>query len=322
VALDLNFESIFIDGPVPAIVLDRDLHFVAINDAHLAMTGKVREEVIGRYVFDVFPESPERVETLKETFRRTLAGERVTFEEIPYLIELNGKPVEHFFTARPAPLRGPSGGIDHLVQYSENVTDRVRLREMNEAVMGELKHRIGNLFTVVGSIARQVARKAEDVPDFLKRFNAQLSGFLNVQKGLIADAEGNRRLRDVVDEHLSLYSTIARDRIGADGPDISLTAPEAKAMSMVIHELSTNSLKYGSIRNPEGRLSVTWDRSAPGECRLVWTEDRTATTPQEGVTGQGTHLLTAILPVRLNGSADASFGEGTFRYELTFAPVT
>lgn len=317
--MDLDFESIFLDGPVPAIVLDRDLHFVAVNDAHLAMTGKSRGEVVGRYVFEVFPESPERVKSMEETFRRTLAGERVTFEEVPYQITSNGRQIERVFTARHAPLKSPSGEIHHLVQHSEDVTETVRLRELNEAVMGELKHRIGNLFTVVGSIARQVARKAEDVPDFLERFNAQLSNFLAVQKGLITDADGNRKLKDVVDEHLSLYATIARDRIGASGADITLTARDAKAMSMVIHELSTNSLKYGSIRNPEGRLKVTWERTAPDECRLVWTEDGTATTPREVVSGQGTHLLTSVLPVRLNGSANANFAEGKFRYELRFA---
>lgn len=319
--MDLDFESIFIDGPVPAIVLDRDLHFVAVNDAHLAMTGRTRDEVVGRHVFDVFPESPERVKSMEETFRRTLAGERVVFEEVPYQIDRNGRETEHYFTARHAPIKGPSGEIGHLVQYSEDVTETVRLRELNEAVLGELKHRIGNLFTVVGSIARQVARTAEDVPDFLERFSGQLSDFLAVQKGLITDADGNRKLKDVVNEHLSLYSGIARDRIDVNGADVTLTAPVAKAMSMVIHELSTNSLKYGSIRNPEGRLVVTWDMSAPDQCRLIWTEDRIATTPEGRVSGQGTHLLTSVLPGRLNGSADALFGDGTYRYELRFAPA-
>ncbi|NNF90137.1 MAG: PAS domain-containing protein [Boseongicola sp.] len=315
--MQLDFEAIFEDSPVPKMVLDDGLCFVAANAAYLEMVGKRREDLIGRYVFDAFPDDPEQIERMLEIFRRTLKGERPAFEEIPFAIEKDGIVTDHWWSLHHAPMKGPSGEIEYLIQYSQDVTDRVRLSHMRDAVMGEMQHRIGNLFTVVGSLARQVARKAEDVPDFVRRFEDQMARFFRLQNDLSNESAEGRDIAAVIHDQLGVYFSQAEDRIKADGPKFLLSPSEAKTVSMAIHELSTNSLKYGAIRTPEARLDVRWTPTADGGVHLVWKEEGLNGAASSKAEGYGTRLLTNILPEQVNGRGIRVMDETSLRYDLT-----
>lgn len=299
------------------MVLDRDLRFVAANAAYLRMVGKTEPDLLGHYVFDVFPEEPERIKGMKKTFHEALAGGTPVFEEIPFAIEKDGVREERWFTASHGPLRGAGGEIKYLVQYSQDVTDKVRLKVMRDAVMGEMRHRIGNLFTVVNAVARQVARRAEDVPGFLKDFEKRLTDLHRAQKELGAESGESKNIRAVISEQLDVYVSHARGRISESGPEQILTPDVARALSMAIHELSTNSVKYGALRSSDGRVGVSWDAPPDGGLEIAWEETGIEEFPDEVSSGYGTHLLMRVLPAELNGRADRHFGDGTFCYKLT-----
>lgn len=315
--MPLNFEAIFLDAPVPVMVLDRQLQFVTANDAYLAMVSKPKEDLIGRYVFDVFPEEPERVKAMVEIFNKVFEGDRPVFKEIPFTLEVDGRQTEHWWTASHAPVAGPDGTIKYLVQYSENVTEQVQLRELKDAMLGEMQHRIGNFFAVVGAIGRQVARNAADVPDFMQRFNNRLEAFFTVQKQLMPGNDQRDNLLSVIEEQLDVYAASASDRITKTGPAVPLSPVEAQAISMAVHELSTNSLKYGAIRNPEGRLEISWEHARDDSISLIWQEHGITGSDGTEQTGYGTMLLTTILPRQLHGSGTRHFDGDVFRYELT-----
>jgi PAS domain S-box-containing protein len=315
--MPLNFEAILMDAPVPMMVLDRQLHFVTANDAYLTMVSKAKADLIGRYVFDVFPEEPDRVEAMVEIFQKVFEGERPVFKEIPFTIARDGKLVEHWWTASHAPVPGADGSIKYLVQYSENVTEQVHLRELKDAMLGEMQHRIGNFFAVVGAIGRQVARSAADVPDFMDRFNSRLESFFTIQKQLMPGSEQRDGLQSVIDEQLKVYAASAHDRIVKSGPDVPLSPVEAQAVSMAVHELSTNSLKYGAIRNPDGKLDISWAVDSQDTVTLTWQETGVSGSDGPEQTGYGTMLLTTILPRQLHGVGTRHFDGDTFRYELT-----
>lgn len=315
--MPLNFEAILMDAPIPMMVLDRQLKFVMANDAYLAMVSKAKDELIGRYVFDVFPEEPDRVEAMVEIFQKVFEGERPVFKEIPFTLEVDGKQVEHWWTASHAPVPGADGSIKYLVQYSENVTEQVQLRALKDAMLGEMQHRIGNFFAVVGAIGRQVARSAADVPDFMDRFSSRLESFFTIQKQLMPGSDQRDSLHSVIDEQLEVYAASASDRIAKSGPAVPLSPVEAQAISMAVHELSTNSLKYGAIRNPAGKLEISWAVDAQNNVTLTWYEIGVGTSDGTAQTGYGTMLLTTILPRQLHGVGKRHFDGDTFRYELT-----
>ena len=80
------FQSIFEDMPNAAMILDSDLKFVAANDAYCKAVQRTRAQLIGNNLFDVFPDSPERMQSVSELFQTTLAGEPTKLEAQPYMM--------------------------------------------------------------------------------------------------------------------------------------------------------------------------------------------------------------------------------------------
>lgn len=314
--MTLDFEAVFYKSPAPKMILNRKLEFVAANPAYLAMVDKSGDELLGRYVFDVFPETEDRVRQMTTVFEETFDGKDVSVTEIPFRITIDGTVREQWWTARHALLPDPAGGAPHLIQFSENVTEQVKMREMRNALMGELQHRVGNLFAIVGAIARQTARVAGDVPGFLSEFESRLRSLVRVNRQLRGDGEGGDTMASVIDHQLAVHTAEARDRIKVEGPDYPLSMLQAQAVSMAVHELATNSMKYGAIGCADGAISITWDRLPGDGCFLRWHETGIGTQTQPEKAGYGTMLLTTIIPSQLDGSAAREFGAESFTYSL------
>lgn len=316
----LDFEAVFNRSPAPTMILNRKLEFVAANEAYYVATGTSPETLIGRYVFDVFPEVEERVEDMKRVFETAFSGEPVVLEETPFRIHFEGRIEERFWTIRHALVKGRDGEGDHMIQFSEDVTEKVRIREMRDALTGELQHRIGNTFSIVGALARQTGRKATDVADFLTRFEERLASLVSVNRQLSHDtAASDSTIAWVVDQQLKTHAQEAVERISVKGPDYSLSMRQSQAISMAIYELATNSLKYGAIGQPSGRIDVSWEHLPEGGCRLRWRETGIEGKERPEKTGYGTLLLTSIIPSQVGGQARREIGPDFFDYHLEIA---
>ena len=98
----LSYQSLFRATSMPTLVLDTRLFIVEVNDAYLKATGRIREQLVGRNVFNAFPDSPDNanstsLETLRESFERVLQNREV--DKIPllkYNIPLGNPPNREF----------------------------------------------------------------------------------------------------------------------------------------------------------------------------------------------------------------------------------
>lgn len=116
------------------MVLDRELRFVAANRAYERSTMRCREELIGQYIFEEFPNEGEGGYRLAASFQRVLdTGKPDTIAYIPYDIarpESQGGGYEtRYWTASHSPLLDEDGKVAYIIQNTVDVTDLVRLRE-------------------------------------------------------------------------------------------------------------------------------------------------------------------------------------------------
>jgi two-component sensor histidine kinase len=93
------------------------------------------------------------------------------------------------------------------------------------------------------------------------------------------------------------------------GRDIVLGAAETQAVARVLHELATNAAKYGALSVPNGRVSVTWDRSSGNAANLefVWREFDGPPVVLGKRVGYGTNLIRNLIPHELGGEVDLVF---------------
>jgi two-component sensor histidine kinase len=103
----------------------------------------------------------------------------------------------------------------------------------------------------------------------------------------------------------------ARRRVRIEGPDVALSPAAAQSLSMALHELCTNAMKYGALSVPEGRVEVGWVlEEAAGALRLTWRErggPALAGAPERQ--GFGSRVLDATIGHQLGGGVERRWEE-------------
>jgi two-component sensor histidine kinase len=106
-----------------------------------------------------------------------------------------------------------------------------------------------------------------------------------------------------------------------DGPEAMLGPEVAQAVSMVLHELTTNAAKHGALSTDAGRVSVRWQRlldKPEARVRIEWREaGGPAVRPPER-SGYGMEVIRCLIPYELGGAVDLVFAPGGVRCDLDF----
>ncbi|MEU7018869.1 SpoIIE family protein phosphatase [Streptomyces sp. NPDC046385] len=133
----IDYGAVFHALPGMVALLTPDLLYADANEDFLRLAGRTRDQLMGRYIFDVFPEHPDEPEAagMRETresmLRVVASGERDTMALLRYDIEDAERPgrwVEHFWSPVNAPVFGSDGSVVLIVHRVEEVTELVRAR--------------------------------------------------------------------------------------------------------------------------------------------------------------------------------------------------
>ncbi len=194
-------------------------------------------------------------------------------------------------------------GVDQeLEQY------RMALREREDrlaTVIAELQHRTRNLLTVVSSIADNTMRKSDTFADFAVSYHDRLHALGRVQGLLFRQQRGDRVTFDeLIEDELVALSVDGGDRarVTLDGPKgIGLPSGTLQTLAMAVHELTTNAVKHGALKQPNGHLTIRWREETleeRGEPWLLidWKESGVEVPTSVGGTGQGRELIERVLP--------------------------
>lgn len=131
----IDHAVVFRDLPIPAVLLTPDFVIADMNQAYLDVAGRSREELLGRHVFDAFPDNPSDpsasgVRELSGSLGRVLAtGKPDVLSFQKYDVEVPGMPgvfAQRYWCPVNAPVFGPDGEVTMIVQLVEEITDRVR----------------------------------------------------------------------------------------------------------------------------------------------------------------------------------------------------
>ncbi|WP_102108807.1 HWE histidine kinase domain-containing protein [Oceaniglobus roseus] len=316
-----DYALVFRSLPAPCLVLDQEMRIVTATEAYLQTVDRSLSDLVGRYVFDAFPEEGERQDRFHRAFRRALDGEENTLVEVPFSIPANGPdgPVmrEVWWTCRHTPVIEADGRIDYMIQNAMDVTAQVQAQRLKNAIADELQHRVGNLFSLVSVIARRTAANATDLADFASRFEARVQALSRTHAHLTGSNWDRMTIDTIVTRQLDDYAAMARGNITLEGERVELSAAEAQALTLAIHELATNSVKYGALQTEDGRIVVNWANSGRSGYDIEWREIGIPDGERKARSGFGSMILDTIVPTQLQGSAERNFDGPTLRYRLS-----
>ncbi|MCL6699620.1 GAF domain-containing protein [Sphingomonas sp. NSE70-1] len=141
---------------------------------------------------------------------------------------------------------------------------------LQKLLAGELSHRVKNMLATVQAIATQTLRHCEKPGDFVTSFSGRIQSMSRVHSQLSANDWQGAQLSEIISDQMNL-GPADETRICASGPAVLVEANVVPTIAMMMHELGTNSLKYGALSKPDGKVDICWTVSGDA-LRLRWIE--------------------------------------------------
>jgi len=317
----LGYKAVFRAMAVPMVVLDSDLHFVDCTDEYAITVAQKREDMIGRYIFDVFPDHFENSAAVIAAMKSALGGDPAVLRDQYYPVDTDhsGAPNEIWWDIYTTPIPRDGTASGYITVRAEDATERHVARRKSDTISTELQHRLKNAISLIGVIAKQTFATVDPRGEHTSKFQARLKA-LSDANAILSD--GRRRtveLDTLVQRGLDPYAPQAKFEMSIAGPAVWLDDDTAQSISMAIHELATNAAKYGALGKDGCELDVSWTLDGAGACTFVWRETCGHPLTPNDTAGFGTRLLMDLLPTQVDGTAERTFDGGTFLYRLCFA---
>ncbi len=203
------------------------------------------------------------------------------------------------------PRFGADGHFLGLTGVNTDITERERADAQRELLLAELNHRVKNTLAVVQGLAHQTFRKTDERAR--RAFEGRLLALATAHDLLTRSHWETTSLAQLVHDTLQLAGA-NRARITAGGPPVRLTPHAALAIALALHELFTNTLKYGALSNDEGKVELMWRYlEGHGKLHIEWRERGGPPVVRPRRRGFGSLMLERTLARDLDGRVELAF---------------
>src|SRR5262249_23923850 len=148
------------------------------------------------------------------------------------------------------------GRPQRVIGVNIDITERKRTEEHLRMLVAELDHRVKNVLATVCALTSRTQDESCSMADFTAALDGRIQSMAATHQLLSSRQWKGISLSDLVRRELAPYATQGNTEI--NGPDVTLNADAAKALSMVLHELTTNAAKHGALSTRAGLVSVRW----------------------------------------------------------------
>lgn len=222
------------------------------------------------------------------------------------------------------PLLDAQGRVQRIGGLAEDVTEAKLLTEHQGVLLAELQHRVRNIMAIIRSIAARSGERAGSVDEYAVVLGGRLRALSRVQTLLTRSANARVSLRAIVRDEVSVQSQ-HEGQYELVGPEVHLSPKAAEVLTLAIHELATNALKYGALSVPDGKVLVRWDLFDKQETPWLsfdWTEEGVLERPtapgKPRRQGFGSELIEGRIPYELKGKGTLVIAPGGAQCHLEF----
>ena len=279
-----------------------------------AVFGWTPEEAVGKPVEVTFTaEDVARGEAAKE---RETAARDGRAPNVRWHVRKDGSRV--FIDGVVRALRDPDGALEGFLKIGRDMSDRHRAEEHQRALVAELQHRVRNVLAMIRSVVRRTSPTSRNVPEFVQHLEGRIDAMARTQV-LLTRSPQRVDLEEIIRDEM-LAQTAQEPKYRVSGPSVSLAPNAAEVLTLALHELATNSVKYGVLGQEEGELRISWalreEEDRPW-LSLTWRETGLSL-DGEHRPGFGTELITRRIPYELGGRSDMAFDATALTVRVDF----
>lgn len=285
---------------------------VTVSPCAAALTGMPAGENRTSGAFDwALYIDPEDVARLNRLGAEELARGETFQVDFRQIRPDDGRPV--WLRVSGAPRMGPEGELLGLTGVVADLTAWKLEEDQRQALMAELDHRVKNMLAAVQALAYQTAKRTTSLDAFLQNYSGRLKALASANELLTA-----ARWRGAAIDHIAAaeLGALAPRQTSWDGPELFLTPRAANALSLALHELATNAVKFGALSVESGHVELRWKRLPEGGFELSWSESGGPTVSPPVRRGFGSTLLEQVTGRELNGEAAIEYRPSGVRARL------
>lgn len=298
----------------PIVVLDQSLTVITANPAFYGVFKTDRESTLGRHLVDL-GNGQWNVAELRTLLEAVLPKVRavVGYEMTHDFPGLGRRTM--LVSART--LAHPHNNSNQLLVVFEDVTARQKEKLAKDVLLAETRHRMKNLFGIIRAIARQTDASGKTGEQYRDAFMGRFEALMTAQSLIADEAETDLHalVRKVVEPLAGRrYEILA-------SPAVGMSEFQVTPMSMILHELSTNALKYGALSNDGGTVHIEWTvetRAGRGILLLNWREVGGPVVAPPSRHGYGMELIDYSCRAE-GGDARLDFDPDGLRARISFA---
>jgi len=300
-------------------IISKDLNglITSWNRGAERLLGYAANEIVGLPLTILIP--PDRRKEDEDVFERLLRGESVEpYETVRR--RKNGGEVDVLLTA--SPIRNAEGQIIGVSKIVHDITELKRVRDLQALLLGEMKHRVNNLVTVLEALGRGAIPKGETALEaFFTTFMGRVRTLLSAGEMVFSSSTRRADLGETANATLRPFVDAQAERIRVHGPALQLTEKTTAGLALAFHELATNALKYGALAASDGKIDLSWTVEQ-SLVTIVWKEQigHRLTVPEKR--GFGTRLIRAAVSGEPNGQSEIRFEPDGLRcfFKFTISP--
>ena len=299
------------------IVSDPDDRITAWLAGSCEILGWTEEEVVGKTTQLLFTQEDREQGVPAQELESALAGGAAA--NVRWHVRKDGARV--FLDGHTVALKGPAGDLRGFLKIAQDVTERRKGQERQEMLLTELQHRVRNILAVIRAMVRRTHQEGQTAEEFIQHLEGRLGALARTQVLLTRRVDAGVDLELLIRDELE--SQAAPEGVATvEGPSVKLGSKAAEVVTLAIHELTTNSLKYGALSRTGAGIDIAWtvdERESVSWLRLRWSETGVPmvhSLPRRQ--GFGTELITRRIAYELRGAGVLEMRAGGILCTLEF----
>ncbi|MGJ5198239.1 HWE histidine kinase domain-containing protein [Bradyrhizobium sp. HKCCYLRH1030] len=198
--------------------------------------------------------------------------------------------------------------LEVILQLSELAArERRGAQERQELMIAELNHRVRNILSLVRGLVAQSKDTATSVEEFASVLGGRIQALARAHDQITNLNWAPVALRHLLESEAGAYLGSRAGRVRMEGPEVALDPKAFATLALVVHEMMTNSAKYGALADSTGQVQVIW-RLDPGASLVIdWKESGGPPVQPPSRRGFGTTIIERSVPFDLKGDAEIRF---------------
>ncbi|MFV1441429.1 HWE histidine kinase domain-containing protein [Phaeobacter sp. JH20_36] len=185
--------------------------------------------------------------------------------------------------------------------------ERARAEEQQQLLISELNHRVRNILNLMRGLVTQTKGTARTLTEFTDNLDGRIHSLARAHDQLTSEQWEPASLRALITCELEAYTTGRPDEVVINGPDALILPTAFTTLALVLHELTTNSVKHGALSNGVGRVIITLKEEDSGALLIDWVERGGPPVAPPSRRGFGSSIVENSIPHELKGDAKIQY---------------